>query len=347
MWLAGQPGTTTSGCSRESTAEGCLVYPQLDLDHDKLVQDLERAQTVDDLANALHALHRLDARRQAMDRPGTGDQDRHTKSTVNAYLNGRRLVPTDKFDRLVTALGAGPEEQHTFATARDRVEDNLKKDAGDVLPAPVVEPVGPPNAEPAAPAEPSPRHRRRWALIIASIGTVVSAAVAIPLMVGNRSEPPMPEFTVAAAPTSPPWAAAPLDCRPQRVWSHTYPGDHRGDVYIQLAGSATEPITTTVTWRWGGHVWQQTVDVMPGQVTSGQGGTLIATRKLDKANGPDDLANTFVEVETDVPVCAAFGTTQTRPIPQHPRSPAAPSTGNANRPPHHARTWRPARPNSR
>lgn len=125
----------------------------------------------------------------------------------------------------------------------------------------------------------------------------------------------MPELSVAPAPTSPTWAGAPLDCQPQRVWSHTFPGDHTGDVYVQLSASTSKPITTIVTWRWGGHIWRETVDLMPGQVTHSQGGTLIATRKLEKAKGPDDLANTIVEVETAVPVCAAFGTTQTRPRP--------------------------------
>jgi len=82
-------------------------------------------ETLDGLAMVLRALRRLDARRRGGKRWTVRELVTKTdmpRSTIDAYLQGHRLVPTDKLDRLVTALGACPAEQHAFATARDRVD---------------------------------------------------------------------------------------------------------------------------------------------------------------------------------------------------------------------------------
>lgn len=49
-----------------------------------------------------------------------------SRTVIGDYLTGRTLPPTDRFDILVTLLGATPAERRLLATARDRVEDHQR-----------------------------------------------------------------------------------------------------------------------------------------------------------------------------------------------------------------------------
>ncbi len=47
--------------------------------------------------------------------------------SIAAYLGGKALPPTDRFDILVRLLGASPEEQGALATARDRLDERRRE----------------------------------------------------------------------------------------------------------------------------------------------------------------------------------------------------------------------------
>ena len=50
--------------------------------------------------------------------------------TLAGYFGGRVLPPTDRFDLLVSLLGATPAERGRLATARDRAPDRRSPDPG-------------------------------------------------------------------------------------------------------------------------------------------------------------------------------------------------------------------------
>jgi transcriptional regulator with XRE-family HTH domain len=89
--------------------------------------------TISDLSRVLRALRRREARlrggaeltfRQMAGRTGW------SHAVIAAYLSGRTLPPTDRFDTLIQLLGATAAEQHALATARDRVEEGRRVASG-------------------------------------------------------------------------------------------------------------------------------------------------------------------------------------------------------------------------
>jgi hypothetical protein len=99
---------------------------RLTLHSDAELMDVTRIDTQDGLARALRQLRRRLARRcndaQLTYRElaaATG----WAHGVIGDYFAGKTLPPTDRFDVLVTLLGATPAEQHGLATARDRVEE--------------------------------------------------------------------------------------------------------------------------------------------------------------------------------------------------------------------------------
>jgi tetratricopeptide (TPR) repeat protein/transcriptional regulator with XRE-family HTH domain len=100
-------------------------------------------RTAEDLARLLRRLRRREARR----RGGTELTYRElaaragwSHAMVAAYLTGKTLPPTDRFDTLVQLLGATRAEQGALATARDRV-DERRRAQPDLPGAPVAAPV--------------------------------------------------------------------------------------------------------------------------------------------------------------------------------------------------------------
>jgi transcriptional regulator with XRE-family HTH domain len=80
-------------------------------------------RTIDDLRRLLRELRRREARRR--DGSERTYRDLAAKAgwshgLVAAYLTGKILPSTERFDALIRLLGASPVEQGALATARDR-----------------------------------------------------------------------------------------------------------------------------------------------------------------------------------------------------------------------------------
>ncbi|HZM76901.1 MAG TPA: tetratricopeptide repeat protein [Candidatus Limnocylindrales bacterium] len=92
-------------------------------------EGVRSAATVADIARILRQLRRRDAR-------GRGDSQLSYRElaaktgwahgVIGDYFSGRTLPPTDRFDVLVSLLGATPQELGALATARDRVEEKKR-----------------------------------------------------------------------------------------------------------------------------------------------------------------------------------------------------------------------------
>jgi len=93
---------------------------------------LAGVQTVPDLARLLRQLRRREARRRGDSELTYRELAAKTgwsRGIIGEYLAGKVLPPTDRFDILVTLLGATPAEQGALATARDRVEEGRRATA--------------------------------------------------------------------------------------------------------------------------------------------------------------------------------------------------------------------------
>ena len=98
------------------------TYPELS-------QAVAAAVTVTDLAGVLRLLRRRHGRRY----PGGPLTYRElaaklgfSHGIIGEYLAGNVLPPVDRFDALVSLLGATPVERGLLATARDQVEDRRR-----------------------------------------------------------------------------------------------------------------------------------------------------------------------------------------------------------------------------
>jgi transcriptional regulator with XRE-family HTH domain len=101
------------------------------------LEDVAEVQSVEELALVLRELRRREARR----REGAELTYRHlagqagwSHAVVAAYLTGKTLPPTDRFDTLIQLLGANRTEQGVLATARDRVEERRRALARSIRP---------------------------------------------------------------------------------------------------------------------------------------------------------------------------------------------------------------------
>ncbi|MEV5632073.1 tetratricopeptide repeat protein [Micromonospora tulbaghiae] len=96
----------------------------------------EQHQTVDDVAELLRHLKRRHARRRGDSELTVREMSRKTGyavGAIGAYLSGRTLPPTDRFDVLIQLLGADEMEQRALATIRDRIADRARRSARPVL----------------------------------------------------------------------------------------------------------------------------------------------------------------------------------------------------------------------
>lgn len=142
-----------------------------------------------------------------------------------------------------------------------------------------------------------------------SRGTSVSPSTTAPTI----AAPCVPELRLQPPPTDRPWANGPLGCQPSTHWRNSFPGDYTGPVYVQLAATTDNPRTVTVTLNWGNNRWSRPVLLHPGHVTVGAGGTVIRfyKRDIDAAGTPSP----GLTLDTDIAVCATFGTARTDPQP--------------------------------
>ena len=88
-----------------------------------------QVRTLDDLGEALRGLRRRQARRTGTPELTVRELSRrsgYAYGVISEYLSGKALAPTDRFDVLIRLLDAGPAEQRTLATARDRLEEQRR-----------------------------------------------------------------------------------------------------------------------------------------------------------------------------------------------------------------------------
>jgi hypothetical protein len=92
--------------------------------------DVEDIRTKAELADQLRKLRRRHAR-QSGDSPLTyrelAGRTGWAHGVIGDYFTGKTLPPTDRFDVLVSLLGATPAEIVAFANARDRVEESRRE----------------------------------------------------------------------------------------------------------------------------------------------------------------------------------------------------------------------------
>ena len=98
-------------------------------------------RTVADLAHLLRQLRRREARTRGDSQLTYRELAAKTgwaHGVIGDYFAGNTLPPTDRFDVLVTLLGATPAELGALATARDRVEEHRRqpRHSGLALPVP-------------------------------------------------------------------------------------------------------------------------------------------------------------------------------------------------------------------
>ncbi|NUR63427.1 MAG: tetratricopeptide repeat protein [Catenulispora sp.] len=93
---------------------------------DTLVEAAEQAGSLEDLAGLLRAMRRRHTR-QSRDSTLTyremAQRTGWSRSAIAEYFTARTLPPADRFDALLTVLGAAPVELRALADARDRVEE--------------------------------------------------------------------------------------------------------------------------------------------------------------------------------------------------------------------------------
>jgi tetratricopeptide (TPR) repeat protein len=87
-------------------------------------------RTIADLAKVLRELRRREARTRGDTQLTYRELAAKTgwaHGVIGDYFAGKTLPPTDRFDVLVTLLGANPSELGALATARDRVEEHRRQ----------------------------------------------------------------------------------------------------------------------------------------------------------------------------------------------------------------------------
>lgn len=97
-------------------------------DSDSALEEPAALGTVAQLARALHEFRRRLARERSEARltyRELAERSGLSKSAISDYFAGNVLPPTDRFDILLTVLGASGDERRALATARDRIEENL------------------------------------------------------------------------------------------------------------------------------------------------------------------------------------------------------------------------------
>jgi tetratricopeptide (TPR) repeat protein/transcriptional regulator with XRE-family HTH domain len=146
---------------------------------------VDGAQTVADLARLLRTLRRREARQRRgaeLTYRDLATRAGWSHAMVAAYLTGKTLPPTDRFDILIQLLRATPAEQGALATARDRIAEGRR--AGEA---------GTPAAPRQLPADVygftgrEPYLKELDELVPADPSTVVVAAITGPAGVGKTS----------------------------------------------------------------------------------------------------------------------------------------------------------------
>jgi transcriptional regulator with XRE-family HTH domain len=91
------------------------------------------ARTLDDLAALLRDLRRRHARSRrdsSLTYRELAAKSGFSVTAIAEYFSARTLPPTDRLDALLELLGATPDEHRALATARDRIEDAVRRARG-------------------------------------------------------------------------------------------------------------------------------------------------------------------------------------------------------------------------
>ncbi|WP_030438849.1 hypothetical protein [Actinoplanes subtropicus] len=164
------------------------------------------------------------------------------------------------------------------------------------------------------PALPPPPRRRIFVLVAAAAVLVLAAAAGLIVWQWprDRTAPGPVRLVVRPAPTATTWGTA-LTCPAHTQWPFSFPRDFVGDVYVQFTADARRTVNVHATLYWGGLTWSQTVPSRPGDMAERVGGTLLVFQKRTIDRGSPAVGS----FETDVPVCATFGTASgtTKPAP--------------------------------
>lgn len=174
------------------------------------------------------------------------------------------------------------------------------------LPAALAE-VGRPDLAALLEPEPEAERRPRRRVFVLAAAAVLVLAAAAGLIVWrwprDHTAPGYVHLVVLPVPTATAWGTA-LTCAARTQWPYSFPRSFVGDVYVQFTADPRRTVNVRATLYWGGMNWSQTVPAMPGDMDHRAGGTLLVFEKHDVDRG----SPAAVSFETDVPVCATFGT---------------------------------------
>jgi hypothetical protein len=154
-------------------------------------------------------------------------------------------------------------------------------------------------------AERTPARSARRGVLLAGAAAAVLGAGAWAGIVALRTDPPADylTLTVAPAPTVTSWVPAPT-CEARTQWSNRFPSTYVGDVYVQFTADPGKRVDVHAALFWGGRTWAQIVPAAPGDIARRSGGTMLVFEKRSVDTG----RASGVVFETDIPVCATFGT---------------------------------------
>jgi len=228
----------------------------------------------------------------------------YSKGTVFNYLNGKPVRLAVVHD-LLKVFGASPEEikaaLHKFgslASSEIRRPDNRSRDdIGDKVP---------PGAQ--KPALFGLTVRRRWVLIAVPVVTVGAGVAAFSWWQSDGGPPISPAEFLKTLPTAQPANTHFPPCPARLTHTFQFSNSFTGVVWVHYATPSGDRSPVDIKIRWGPKTWVERLTLEPGSVQTGQGGTIIAFAK-GAAETPE------VILTSSVPVCAVFGTAETRPLP--------------------------------
>ena len=105
-------------------------FPRAADTSDTVVEAAKQAGSLEDLAGLLRAMrrrHTRQSRDSALTYRELAQRTGWSRSAIAEYFTARTLPPADRFDALLTVLGASPVELRALADARDRVEEERRR----------------------------------------------------------------------------------------------------------------------------------------------------------------------------------------------------------------------------
>ncbi|MFD0636675.1 helix-turn-helix domain-containing protein [Catenulispora yoronensis] len=98
---------------------------------ERFAEAVAGAESLEDLAELLRTLRRRHARERrdsSLTYQELAEKTGWSRSAIAEYFTARTLPPIDRFDALLEVLGVAPAERRALASARDRVEENRRRE---------------------------------------------------------------------------------------------------------------------------------------------------------------------------------------------------------------------------